>query len=80
MATDYKIESLRDNAISFKIYLDYLKLALRSAALSNDVVVKLTKKDKLANLSFHIKTVQVWARNFLLSVKCTARENMRKVY
>jgi HUS1 checkpoint protein len=53
---DYTIESLNNNEVSFKLNLDNLHRALKSAQYATDVTMKLTKKNNLPYLHFNIAT------------------------
>eukprot|EP01111_Echinosteliopsis_oligospora_P014019 TRINITY_DN5190_c0_g1_i1.p1 TRINITY_DN5190_c0_g1~~TRINITY_DN5190_c0_g1_i1.p1 ORF type:complete len:276 (-),score=67.69 TRINITY_DN5190_c0_g1_i1:63-890(-) len=53
---EYKIESLNNNEISFKINLDNLQKALKSAQKQADIIMKLTKRDGSPFLNFTICT------------------------
>ena len=55
---EYAIESMRNNEISFEVFLESLRVALRSGILSDDVYVKLTKRDRIPYLAFQIKNFQ----------------------
>jgi len=55
---EYRIESMKNNEIAFEVYLENLRTALRSALTSEEIFVKLSKKDKVPYLSFTIKSFQ----------------------
>ena len=55
---EYAIESMRNNEIAFEVYLESLRVALKSGVISEDVSVRLTKKDRIPYLSFQIKNFQ----------------------
>ena len=50
---------MRDNEIAVEIYLEVLRVALKSGLQSDEIYVKLVKKDRFPFLSFQIKSYQV---------------------
>lgn len=56
--SDYTVESLNNNEISFEINLDHLQRALKSGQYAHDIAIKLTKKNGNPFLSLVIQ-VQV---------------------
>jgi len=54
---DYKIESLNNGEISFKINCDNLNRALKSGMEATEVIMKLTKKGSEPFLNFTIQKV-----------------------
>ena len=52
---EYLVESLNNNQIGFELSLDNLERALISGKLAQEITTRLTKKNNMAYLSFHIE-------------------------
>lgn len=54
--SDYTVESMNNNEISFNITLDHLQRALKSSQYAQETLVKLSKKNGIPYLSLCIET------------------------
>jgi HUS1 checkpoint protein len=59
--SDYNVESMNNNEISFNITLDHLQRALKSSQYAQETLVKLTKKNGIPYLSLCIETTTTQA-------------------